>query len=50
VEEDYPVHTGSYRKYTPEEADMIPVVTLKTHPFFKGFRDEELYGEGTVTS
>ena len=46
VEEDYPVHTGSYRKYTPEEADMIPSATLKIHPFFKGFRDEEIYGDG----
>ena len=25
---------------------MIPAATLKIHPFFKGFRDEEIYGEG----
>ena len=46
VEEGLPVHTGSYRKYTPAEADAIPASDLMTHPFFKGFRDEGIYGEG----
>jgi len=35
-----------YRKYTPEEANLIADTNLMARPFFKDFRDEELYGEG----
>ena len=34
------------RRYTPAETLEISDESLKAHPFFRGFRDAELYGEG----
>ena len=34
------------RRYTPAETFEISDESLKAHPFFRGFRDAELYGEG----
>ena len=34
------------RRYTPAETFEISDESLKAHPFFWGFRDAELYGEG----
>ena len=36
----------SCRKYTPEEAATIAGTNLMVRPFFKDFRDEQIYGEG----
>ena len=36
----------SYRKYTPEEAATIAATNLMVRPFFKDFRDGQIYGEG----
>ena len=46
MEEENPDQTVGYRRYTPAEADAIPASGLKPHPFFMGFRDEGIYGEG----
>lgn len=34
------------RRYTPVEAAAISDASLKIHPFFRDFRDTEIYGEG----
>jgi len=36
----------SYPKYTPEEAFVIANTNLMARPFFKDFRNEQIYGEG----
>jgi len=36
----------SYPKYTPEEAFVIADTNLMARPFFKDFRNEQIYGEG----
>ena len=36
----------SYPKYTPEEALLIAATNLMVRPFFKDFRDEQIYGDG----
>ena len=36
----------SYPKYTPGEAILIPATNLMVRPFFKDFRDEQIYGDG----
>ena len=35
----------TYPKYTPEEASVIADTNLMARPFFKDFRDEQIYGE-----
>ena len=36
----------SYPKYTPEEALLIAATNLMVRPFFKDFRDVQIYGGG----
>jgi hypothetical protein len=35
-----------YRKYTPEETSAIADTNLMVRPFFRDFRDTQIYGEG----